>query len=141
VGRQISYAKAVTEGLADAMREDARVWILGEDVAEGGAYGATQGLRDAFGEPRVRNTPISETAIIGYAVGAAMTGTRPVPEIMHMDFIACAMDQVVNQLAKIRYMTGGKATVPVTIRCGVGGWLNAAAQHSQSLEAWFAPVP
>jgi pyruvate dehydrogenase E1 component beta subunit len=78
---------------------------------------------------------------VGFSVGAAMTGTRPVPEIMHMDFIACAMDQVVNQMAKMRYMVSGKTSVPVTIRCGVGGWLNAAAQHSQSLEAWFTHIP
>jgi pyruvate dehydrogenase E1 component beta subunit len=139
--RTISYADAVAEGLACAMSEDERVWVLGEDVAEGGAYGATQGLRDQFGSGRVRNTPISEAAIVGFSVGAAMTGTRPVPEIMHMDFIACAMDQVVNQMAKMRYMVSGKTSVPVTVRCGVGGWLNAAAQHSQSLEAWFTHVP
>jgi acetoin:2,6-dichlorophenolindophenol oxidoreductase subunit beta len=138
---EATYADAVAAGLREAMREDERVWVLGEDVAEGGAYGATQGLRDEFGAKRVRNTPISETAIVGFSVGAAMTGTRPVPEIMHMDFIACAMDQVVNQLAKVRYMVGGKTTVPVTVRCGVGGWLQAAAQHSQSLEAWFAHIP
>jgi pyruvate/2-oxoglutarate/acetoin dehydrogenase E1 component len=139
--RVISYADAIAEGLSSAMSEDERVWVLGEDVAEGGAYGATQGLRDHFGAGRVRNTPISEAAIVGFSVGAAMTGTRPVPEIMHMDFIACAMDQVVNQMAKMRYMVSGKTSVPVTIRCGVGGWLNAAAQHSQSLEAWFTHIP
>jgi pyruvate dehydrogenase E1 component beta subunit len=138
---EMTYADAVARGLAEAMREDERVWVLGEDVAEGGAYGATRGLRDEFGPRRVRNTPISETAIVGFALGAAMTGTRPVAEIMHMDFIACAMDQVVNQLAKMRYMVGGKAAAPVTVRCGVGGWLQAAAQHSQSLEAWFTHIP
>jgi pyruvate dehydrogenase E1 component beta subunit len=138
---EMTYADAVADGLRRAMAEDDRVWVLGEDVAEGGAYGATQGLRDAFGAARVRNTPISETAIVGFSLGAALTGTRPVAEIMHMDFIACAMDQVVNQLAKMRYMVGGKATVPVTLRCGVGGWLQAAAQHSQSLESWFVHVP
>jgi acetoin:2,6-dichlorophenolindophenol oxidoreductase subunit beta len=138
---ELTYAEAVADGLRRAMRQDDRVWILGEDVAEGGAYGATQGLREEFGASRVRNTPISEAAIVGFSLGAAMTGTRPVPEIMHMDFIACAMDQVVNQLAKMRYMVGGKATAPVTVRCGVGGWLQAAAQHSQSLEAWFCHVP
>jgi pyruvate/2-oxoglutarate/acetoin dehydrogenase E1 component len=141
VPEQLTYAEAVADGLRRAMREDERVWILGEDVAEGGAYGATQGLREEFGASRVRNTPISEAAIVGFSLGAAMTGTRPVPEIMHMDFIACAMDQVVNQLAKMRYMVGGKAAAPATIRCGVGGWLQAAAQHSQSLESWFCHVP
>lgn len=138
---EMTYADAVAAGLRDAMRDDDRVWVLGEDVAEGGAYGATQGLRDEFGAGRVRNTPISENAIVGFAVGASITGTRPVAEIMHMDFIACAMDQVVNQLAKIRYMVGGKTAAPVTLRCGVGGWLQAAAQHSQSLEAWFTHIP
>jgi pyruvate dehydrogenase E1 component beta subunit len=117
------------------------VFVLGEDVAHGGAYGATQGLLDRFGPDRVRDTPISEAAIVGTSLGAAMVGMRPVCEIMHMDFIACAMDQVVNQAAKVRYMSGGKASAPMVIRCGVGGWLNAAAQHSQSLEAWFTHVP
>jgi pyruvate/2-oxoglutarate/acetoin dehydrogenase E1 component len=138
---EMTYAHAVAKGLNDAMQEDDRVWILGEDVSHGGAYGATQGLKDAFGGERVRDTPISETAIIGVAVGSAMTGGRPVAELMHMDFSACAMDQLVNQLAKMRYMMGGKTSVPATVRCGVGGWLNAAAQHSQSLEAWFTHIP
>ena len=141
VARELSYADAVAEGLACAMREDGRVWLLGEDIADGGAYGATQGLRDEFGPSRVRNTPISEAAIAGFTVGAAMTGTRPVAEIMHMDFIACAMDQIVNQMAKLRYMVAGQTSVPATVRCGVGAWLNAAAQHSQSLEAWFTHIP
>ncbi len=139
--RELTFAQAVGDGLACAMREDPRVWIFGEDVAAGGAYGASQGLLAEFGPARVRDTPISEIAIAGFAVGAAMTGTRPVPEIMHMDFAACAMDQLVNQMAKMRYMAGGKTSVPVTVRCGVGGWLGAAAQHSQSLEAWFTHMP
>lgn len=138
---RLSYSKAVTLALEEAMAADENVFCLGEDVGYGGAYGATQGLRDRFGADRVRDTPISESAIVGFSVGAAMSGMRPVAEIMHMDFIAIAMDQVVNQAAKMRYMFGGKAKVPVTIRCGVGGYLNAAAQHSQSLEAWFAHVP
>ena len=137
----ISYAKAVGLALAEAMAEDERVFCLGEDVGFGGAYGATQGLRDRFGAERVRDTPISETAIVGLSVGAALAGWRPVPEIMHFDFVAIAMDQVVNQAAKLRYMTGGAARVPLVIRCPAGGWLNAAAQHSQSLEAWFTHVP
>ena len=136
-----SYSKAITQALAEAMAEDDNVFCLGEDVGYGGAYGATQGLRDRFGAARVRDTPISESAIVGFSIGAAMSGMRPVAEIMHMDFIAIAMDQVVNQAAKMRYMFGGKASVPITIRCGVGGYLNAAAQHSQSLEAWFTHVP
>ncbi len=138
---RLTFSKAVTLALDEAMAQDAAVLCLGEDVGYGGAYGATQGLRDKFGASRVRDTPISESAIVGFSVGAAMSGLRPVAEIMHMDFIAIAMDQVVNQAAKMRYMFGGKAKVPLTIRCGVGGYLNAAAQHSQSLEAWFAHVP
>ncbi|MFT3974971.1 MAG: alpha-ketoacid dehydrogenase subunit beta [Amaricoccus sp.] len=138
---RLSYSKAVIQALSEAMEADPAVFCLGEDVGFGGAYGATQGLRDRFGAARVRDTPISESAIIGLSVGASMSGMRPVPEIMHMDFIAIAMDQVVNQAAKMRYMFGGKARVPLTIRCGVGGYLNAAAQHSQSLEAWFTHVP
>jgi pyruvate/2-oxoglutarate/acetoin dehydrogenase E1 component len=138
---RMPYSKAVALALAEAMEADAGVFCLGEDVGYGGAYGATQGLRDRFGAARVRDTPISESAIVGLSVGAAMSGMRPVAEIMHMDFIGIAMDQVVNQAAKMRYMFGGKARVPLTIRCGVGGYLNAAAQHSQSLEAWFAHVP
>lgn len=138
---KISYAKAVTLGLREAMEEDERVFCLGEDVGYGGAYGATQGLRDEFGSDRVRDTPISETAIVGFSIGAAVAGRRPVAEIMHMDFIAQAMDQVANQAAKIRYMFGGKAKVPLVVRACTGGWLNAAAQHSQSLEAWFTHIP
>jgi acetoin:2,6-dichlorophenolindophenol oxidoreductase subunit beta len=137
----MTYAKAVGLSLAEAMAEDDRVFCLGEDVGYGGAYGATQGLRDRFGAERVRDTPISEIAIVGFSVGAAVAGWRPVPEIMHFDFIAIAMDQVVNQAAKMRYMFGGKATLPIVMRCGTGGWLNAAAQHSQSLEAWFTHIP
>jgi len=138
---RLSYAKAVALALREAMAEDPAVFCLGEDVGFGGAYGATQGLRDEFGAARVRDTPISESAIVGFSIGAAVAGFRPVAEIMHMDFIACAMDQVVNQAAKARYMFGGKARVPMVIRAGTGGWLNAAAQHSQSLEAWFTHVP
>jgi pyruvate/2-oxoglutarate/acetoin dehydrogenase E1 component len=137
----LSYAKAVSMALGEAMEADGRVFVLGEDVAHGGAYGATQGLLDRFGPERVRDTPISEAAIVGYSVGAALAGMRPVAEIMHMDFIACAMDQVVNQAAKTRYMSGGKAATPLVIRAGTGGWLSAAAQHSQSLEAWFTHIP
>lgn len=138
---KLAYSKAVTHALGEAMEADESVFCLGEDVGYGGAYGATQGLRDKFGAARVRDTPISESAIVGFSVGAAMSGMRPVAEIMHMDFIAIAMDQVVNQAAKMRYMFGGKAKVPITIRCGVGGYLNAAAQHSQSLESWFTHIP
>lgn len=115
---QLSYAKAVAVALREAMAEDPAVFCLGEDVGFGGAYGATQGLREEFDAARVRDTPISESAIVGFSVGAAVVGFRPVAEIMHMDFIACAMDQVVNQAAKARYMFGGKAAVPMVIRPG-----------------------
>ena len=138
---ELSYAKVISLALKEAMEEDDSVFCLGEDVGFGGAYGATQGLREVFGADRVRDTPISETAIVGFSVGAAMQGMRPVAEIMHMDFVTCAMDQLVNQAAKMRYMFGGKAQVPLVVRCGVGGYLSAAGQHSQSLEAWFTHVP
>ncbi|HZD38836.1 MAG TPA: alpha-ketoacid dehydrogenase subunit beta [Actinomycetes bacterium] len=138
---RLSYARAIALALGEAMDADGRVFVLGEDVAHGGAYGATQGLLGRFGPERVRDTPISEAAIVGYSLGAALAGMRPVAEIMHMDFIACAMDQVVNQAAKVRYMSGGRAGAPLVIRTGAGGWLSAAAQHSQSLEAWFTHVP
>lgn len=138
---RMSYSAAVSLALGEALAADDRVFLLGEDIADGGAYGATRGLLERFGSERVRNTPISEGAIVGYSLGAALAGMCPVAEIMHMDFIACAMDQVVNQTAKIRYMSGGQAAAQVTIRTGVGGWLAAAAQHSQSLEAWFTHIP
>ncbi|MHB9093265.1 MAG: alpha-ketoacid dehydrogenase subunit beta [Eubacteriales bacterium] len=139
---KITITQAIRDALTQEMRIDSRVFILGEDVGlYGGAYGATQGIADEFGEERSKDTPVSEIAIVGFSIGAALTGLRPVPEIMHMDFIACAMDQIVNQLAKVKYMFGGKAKVPVTIRAGVGGWLSAAAQHSQALESWFTHVP
>lgn len=138
---RLSYSRAVALALGEAMEGDDRVLVFGEDVALGGAYGASRGLRDRFGHERVRDTPISESAIVGFALGMALAGLRPVAEIMHMDFIACAMDQVVNQTAKVRYMFGGATPVPLVIRCGVGGWLSAAAQHSQSLEAWFTHIP
>jgi pyruvate/2-oxoglutarate/acetoin dehydrogenase E1 component len=137
----MTYRQAVIDAQRQAMLSDPTVWLLGEDMAGGGPYGATLGLYDEFGPERVRGTPISESAIVGFSVGAAMTGTRPVAELYHMDFVTCAMDQIVNQLAKMRYMTGGQASVPVTIRCAVGGWQRGAAQHSQSLEAWFTHVP
>ena len=138
---EMTYREAVVDGLRQAMLADEGVWLLGEDMAGGGPYGATKGLFEEFGAARVRSTPISESAIVGYSVGAAMTGTRPVAEMYHMDFITCGMDQIVNQMAKMRYMTGGQTAVPVTIRCAVGGWQRGAAQHSQSLEAWFTHVP
>ncbi|HHV58628.1 MAG TPA: alpha-ketoacid dehydrogenase subunit beta [Firmicutes bacterium] len=140
--RELTYAEAVREALRLEMRRDPSVFVLGEDVGRfGGCFGVTGDLWKEFGEDRVRDTPISETAIIGAAVGAAATGMRPVPEIMFCDFLTVCMDQLVNQAAKMRYMFGGKARLPLVVRAPVGGGISAAAQHSQSLEAWFTHVP
>lgn len=118
------------------------VFLLGEDIGRfGGTFGVTRGLIDEFGEDRVRDTPISETAITGVSIGAAATGMRPVAELMFMDFVTVAMDQLVNQAAKMRYMFGGKITIPMVLRMPAGAGIQAAAQHSQSLEAWFTHVP
>jgi pyruvate/2-oxoglutarate/acetoin dehydrogenase E1 component len=140
--RKITYRDAVKEALREEMARDERVFLLGEDIAEfGGSYKVTQGLLAEFGPERVRNTPISEGAIVGAALGAALMGMRPVAEIMYIDFIGLAMDQIVNQAAKVKYMFGGKARVPLVIRTQAGGGRSAAAHHSQSLEAWFVHVP
>ena len=136
------YREAVCDALREEMLRDERVFVMGEDVGiYGGAYGATRGLYDEFGPERVRDTAISEAAIAGAAVGAAMLGMRPVAEIMYMDFMTIAMDQFVNQGAKNRYMFGGKTTVPMVLRTEGGAGRCIAAQHSQSLEAWFMHVP
>jgi pyruvate dehydrogenase E1 component beta subunit len=140
--RTISYSEAIREALAEEMSRDPSVFILGEDVgAFGGVFGVTQGLFEEFGPERVRDTPISEAAIVGAALGAALVGMRPVAEIMFGDFVTVAMDQLVNQAAKARYMSGGKAKVPLTIRVTTGAPGSAAAQHSQSVESWFLNVP
>lgn len=140
--RQLTYAEAIREAIRNEMRRDPRVFILGEDVGKfGGCFGVTQGLIDEFGEELVRDTPISEEAIAGVAVGAAATGMRPIAEIMFMDFVTVAMDQLVNQAAKMRYMFGGKISMPMVVRLPEGGGLQAAAQHSQCLEAWLTHVP
>ena len=140
--RELTYAEAIREALREEMRRDPSVFVMGEDVGRfGGCFGVTGDLWKEFGEERVRDTPISETAIIGAAVGAAATGMRPVAEIMFCDFLTVCMDQIVNQAAKMRYMFGGKARVPMVVRSPVGGGICAAAQHSQSLEAWFIHVP
>jgi len=140
--REITYAEAIAEALRAEMRLDPRVFVMGEDVGTfGGLFGGTKGLLEEFGPERVRDTPISEAALIGAGVGAAITGMRPMVEIQFMDFTACAMDQIVNQAAKIRFMLGGKAQVPLVIRTPYGTGLKLASQHSQSLEAWFAHVP
>lgn len=140
--REITYAEAVREGLSQRMREDSDVFVLGEDIGVyGGAFGVTRGMIEEFGPERIRNTPISEAAITGAAVGAALTGMKPVLELQFSDFITIAMDQLVNQAAKVRYMYGGKGHVPMVVRTPSGSGTGAAAQHSQSLEAWVAHIP
>jgi len=141
--RKIAYREALREALREEMRRDERVFLLGEDIGKywGGAFKVTKGLAEEFGEERVRDTPISESAIIGVAVGAAITGMRPVAEIMFGDLTALAMDQIANQAAKIRYMFGGQTGVPLVVRTPFGGGVNIAAHHSQSLEAWFMHIP
>ncbi|MDI6846875.1 MAG: alpha-ketoacid dehydrogenase subunit beta [Candidatus Bathyarchaeia archaeon] len=141
--RKISYREALREALREEMRRDPTVFLLGEDVGRywGGAFKVTEGLAEEFGDERVRDTPISESAIIGAAVGAAITGMRPVAEIMFGDLTALAMDQIANQAAKIHYMFGGQVKVPLVIRTPFGAGVNIAAHHSQSLEAWFMHVP
>jgi pyruvate/2-oxoglutarate/acetoin dehydrogenase E1 component len=136
-----TYLKALTGAQARAMREDTRVFVIGEDVAEGGPYGTTAGLADEFGRDRVLNTPISEAAICGLAVGAAQSGMRPILEVMFIDFVTLALDQLVNQAAKAHMMSGGQLTVPLVLRTQGGAGRRWGAQHSQSLEAWLAHVP
>jgi len=139
---EITYREAVRDALAEEMRCDERVFVMGEDVAiYGGAYQATKGLLEEFGEERVRDSAISEAAIAGAAVGAAMCGFRPVAEIMYVDFMTIAMNQFVNQAGKNRYMFGGKTTVPMVLRSEGGAGRCIAAHHSQSLEAWFYHAP
>ncbi len=141
--REISYRDALREALLEEMRRDKTVFLLGEDIGRcwEGAFKVTKGLAEEFGDERVRDTPISESAIIGTAVGAAITGMRPVAEIMFGDLTTLAMDQIANQAAKIHYMFGGQVKVPLVIRTPFGGGVNIAAHHSQSLEAWFMHVP
>jgi pyruvate/2-oxoglutarate/acetoin dehydrogenase E1 component len=140
--RVITYAEAVREALGEAMASDDRVFMLGEDIGVyGGAFGVTGDLYGRFGGDRVRDTPISELGIVGAAVGAAIAGMRPIVEIQFSDFTCQAMDQIVNQAAKIHFMLGGELNVPMVLRAPVGSGTGAAAQHSQSLEAWFAHVP
>jgi pyruvate dehydrogenase E1 component beta subunit len=138
---ELRYIDGINQALLEEMSTDATIRVLGEDVTLGGPFGATKGLVEEFGESRIINTPISEATIVGMAVGAAVTGLRPVLEIMFIDFITLGMDQLVNHAAKLHYMTGGQLEVPLTIRAtgGVGG--GYGAHHSQSLEAWFTHVP
>ena len=140
--RELTFAQAIREALAEEMRRDATVCILGEDVAEAGTpFKVLSGLVEEFGKDRVLDTPISEAGFTGLAVGAAMTGLRPVVDIMFGDFLTLTMDQMVNQAAKVHYMSGGKWKVPMVMRTTMGATRRSAAQHSQSLHAWFCHVP
>ena len=140
--REITFSQATLEAMAEEMRRDPTVFVLGEDIArQGGIFGQFKGLPDEFGYERVLDTPISETAIVGSAVGAALTGMRPVADMHFADFVTCAMDEIANQAAKIQYMFGGQARLPLVVRAPDGVIKSAAAQHSQSLEAWFVHVP
>ena len=139
---EMRYVQAVAQALRDSLQEDDRVVLLGEDIASaGGSFKATRGLLETFGPERVRDTPISEATIASAAVGAALSGLRPVVEIMFMDFVTLAMDALVNQAAKARFMFGGQGSVPLVLRTPHGGGLSAGPQHSQCLEAWLAHVP
>ena len=139
---EITYREAVRDALARALREDESVFIMGEDIAEmGGSMAVTQGLLEEFGPTRIRNTPISEMAIVGSGIGAAIQGMRPVVEIMYEDFLTLSMEQLVNQAAKHRTMSGGQVKVPLTIRTQGGAGWSPGAQHAQQLEAWFVHVP
>lgn len=138
---ETTYVKAITASMAYAMRTDERVIVLGEDVAEGGPYTTTAGLAEEFGTERVRNTPISEAAVCGVAIGAAQAGLVPIVEIMFIDFLTLALDQLVNQAAKAHFMSGGQLCVPLVLRTQGGAGSRSGAQHSQSLEAWLTHVP
>ena len=139
---ELTYREAVRDALGKALREDESVFIMGEDIAEmGGSMAVTQGLLDEFGPGRVRNTPISEMAIVGSGIGAAIQGMRPIVEIMYEDFLTISMEQLVNQAAKHRTMSGGQVKVPLTIRTQGGAGWSPGAQHAQQLEAWFVHVP
>jgi acetoin:2,6-dichlorophenolindophenol oxidoreductase subunit beta len=139
---ELTYREAVRDALGAALRRDDDVFIMGEDIAEmGGSMGVTQGLLDEFGPERVRNTPISEMAIVGAGIGAAMAGMRPIVEIMYEDFLTLSLEQIVNQAAKHRYMSGGQLKIPLTIRTQGGAGWSPGAQHAQQLEAWLVHVP
>ncbi len=140
--REILYRDAIVEALDEEMKRDKLVFLLGEDIAEfGGSYKTTAGLFKKYGKKRVRNTPISEQGIVGATLGAALVGMKPVAELMYIDFTAVAMDQIVNQVAKVRYMFGGKAKTSLVIRTQGGAGRSSAAQHAQSLESWFVHIP
>src|SRR3979490_3073128 len=140
--KEVSYLEAMRGGLAEEMRRDSKVFVLAEDVgAYGGAFGVTQGLYDEFGEMRVIDTPISESAIIGVSIGAALRGYRPVAEMQFADFISCGFDQIVNQAATLRYRYGGRASVPIVVRAPSGGNVGGGLYHSQQPEAWVIHPP
>lgn len=138
---KLTYRDAGKNAVRQAMLDDPTVWCLGEDLGRGGVFGQYGGLEAEFGPDRICSTPISEAAIMGAAVGAAMAGTRPIVEMRFADFALCAVDELVNQAAKARYMFGGQSSVPITVREPMGMWRSSAAQHSQSLEAWYAHIP
>lgn len=140
--KKMTYAEGIRGAMSQRMRENENVILFGEDVGKfGGCFGVSAGMWDEFGDLRVRDTPISEGVIVGAAVGSAACGLRPIAELMFMDFVTVGMDQLVNQAAKMRYMFGGKISLPMVLRLPAGGGIGAAAQHSQSLEAWMAHVP
>src|SRR5258707_4955915 len=140
--REMTLGKAINEALAEELRRDARIFIMGEDVAEAGTpFKVLSGLVEEFGPSRIIDSPISEAGITGLGVGGAMTGMRPIIDLMFGDFIALAMDQIVNQAAKIHYMSGGKLKVPLVVRTTLGATRRTAAQHSQSLPAWGSHIP
>jgi 2-oxoisovalerate dehydrogenase E1 component beta subunit len=140
--KDLSYLEAIREAMVEEMRRDPKVFVLGEDVgAYGGAFGVTQGMYDEFGEMRVIDTPISESAIVGVSIGAALRGYRPVAEMQFADFISCAFDQIVNQAATLRYRYGGRASVPIVVRAPSGGNVGGGLYHSQNPEAWFVHRP
>ena len=142
MSKEVSYLEAIREALVEEMRRDPKVFVLGEDVgAYGGAFGVTQGLYDEFGDLRVVDTPISESAIIGISIGAALRGYRPVAEMQFADFISCGFDQIVNQAATLRYRYGGRASVPIVVRAPSGGNVGGGLYHSQNPEAWFVHRP
>ncbi|MGV9102963.1 MAG: alpha-ketoacid dehydrogenase subunit beta, partial [Candidatus Thorarchaeota archaeon] len=140
---EMTYRQALREGLREELQRDERVFMMGEDIGKnwGGAFKVTKGFAEEFGEERIRDTPISENTIAGAGVGAAITGMRPVAEIMFGDLITLAMDQICNQAAKMRYMFGGQTSVPLVLRTVFGGGKNIASHHSQSLQAWFMHTP
>jgi pyruvate dehydrogenase E1 component beta subunit len=138
---ELTYAEAGLAAVREAMQADPTVWALGEDLGRGGVFGQYKGLVEQFGPERVVDTPISEACIMGAAVGAALMGTRPIVEMRFADFALCAVDELVNQAAKARFMFGGQGRVPLVVRQPIGMWRSSAAQHSQSLEAWYAHIP